>query len=126
MLHESEAAAPSQSISGLNSTAPRVEVSRGGAGQSDDKGANGRRRRRTKTVGSSGKCIRALMISIMPVHCQRGWVQPPMAAKHPTMTPTAGTLSVQDLGAGQWGILGLARQSSNTGNTSSVRGRLID
>jgi hypothetical protein len=49
-----------------------------------------------------------------------------MAAKDPTMAPTAGTSSVQDLGAGQWGILGLARQSSNTGNMSSVRGRLID
>lgn len=97
-----------------------------GPGQSHDNAANGRRRTRPRDMSSSGKCIRGLVINIMPGHCQDSTVQPMMAAKDPTMAPTAGTSSVQDLGAGQWGILGLARQSSNTGNMSSVRGRLID
>ncbi len=61
VLHESEAAAPFHSISGLNSTAPRLDVSRGGHGQSDGKTANGRRRGRAWQMAHSGKCIRILM-----------------------------------------------------------------
>lgn len=81
VIHESEVAAPFQSISGLNSSAPRVGVSREiRAVRRYSSQWPGQIR--TGEMGSSGKRIRDLIINIMPVHCRRSRVQPMMAAKH--------------------------------------------